>query len=401
MTDEPTSSQITDGASALLLLLSRPDLNDAQKQVASELCGTVEDWGLFTGLASRKFSLPWVSHHLSQIGFQIPDQEIATAAQSAARQMIMGTLQVTGAQAAFHKACILPLGVDHLYMKGPTLAARYHSKPALRFCRDVDLLVSENDYEAVVRRAFDEGYLLWNDPIETPCVPSERDIRAVLKYADAVAVTSPEGVLFEIHREVDKHSGFFRTQDLLASTEPLETGGQSLNVLNTPALLTYICYHHTRHTWSRLHWLADLDAIRTHPTYDHNATMSYARKCGLDELVEACLKFCELTADPDRANHVDRSSREAQILDLCKQNLDGDLALEYSIRSNFGLLGLPFDWMVRPTMKWQIRMRHVLTRLQPNFSQYHSWPLPGGLQWLYYFTRPLASIRRRLLGERG
>lgn len=399
MTQMKTHTDVPFNVAAPVLLLSRAELSLDQFDQAEALCKNVQDWQQFSEIAMRKFSLPWIHAHMSKMDPNVVPEGFREFWQVASTNLIMSTLKVNAVMAVFHKTCIQPLGVDHIYLKGPSLAARYYDNPTLRFSRDIDMLVSPDDFEAVVRKALSEGYKMWIDPDDDPYVPTERDTKAALRYNDVISLMSPEDVVIEIHREVDKHSGLFETHDLLKDVETVKLGDVTVNVLPTAALLSYVCYHNTRHIWSRLHWLADLDAITQDPSYDRAVALAYADAHGLGPTVEACLDFCELSARPNDWDTEPATTTGKQMLDLCISNLGGDLELEYSLRSRYGFLGLPFDWMVSSGLRWKIIWRHIMIRLKPNYAQYSAWPLPEGLQWLYYLTRPMSGLKRRLVGK--
>lgn len=383
----------------LLLLLSRPTLEGDKVGVAQRLCGQIDDWDTFAQIATEKFCVPWVFDHLSthatdQVPTAILDRmRLVTVAFS------MQTMRVAAEQVTFQKTCLERLGVHYAFIKGPSLAARYHKNPAARFSRDIDLLVAQQDHERVIQDAISLGYQVWDDPENDPKIPNTQELRALLRYEGTVTLVSKDDVVIEVHRDIDKFSGLFEPAELLATTEEISTGNTTTHVLPTAKLFCYICYHHSRHIWSKLHWIADLDAMITHPDFEKSVVLAYADERGLRPTVEACLEFHQLTLEPETWSQIEPQHHGKQMLDLCLDNLMGDLAFEYAQRAKFGMLAIPFDWMLAKRLYWPVMARHLASRLKPNYTQFAQYPLPAGLQFLYYFTRPLGAVRRRLGGS--
>jgi hypothetical protein len=176
-----------------------------------------------------------------------------------------------------------------------------------------------------------------------------------------------------------------------------------VRTLPTDLHFLYVCYHSTRHTWSLLHWLADLDAMIRHPSFDRRAVQDLAARTGMVPLLEACLEFNELSkrlplADPQAA-----PERGRALLGLCLKNLEGGMDVELALRDRQVGLVLPFDWLLDPAVARRVRAKRLWRRLMPSYMQYEGWPLPDRLQWLYLPAKPLFWLRWHLggPGKRG
>lgn len=384
---------------ALLLLLSRVDLDDAARARAHELAAAVSDWPRLIALARDKFSLPFVARHLATLfpgGIEGVDFE---AVKDELRPLALRSLQVAAAQVVFHRQVIVPLGVPHVYLKGPALAATYYGDPGLRFARDIDLLVPRDAFASVVRRAVEAGYRLVASIGAGRFASDARDVRAILRYQQVAHVVSPDNVMIEIHREVDKNQGLFDEDELIARGIDCPLQGVAVRALPTDLLFLFVCYHSTRHTWSLLHWVADLDAIRRHPGFDRGAVLELARQKGMAPLVEACLDFGDLTTRlPLRPG--EGTERGRAILALCLKNLEGGLEVELALRDRQVALDLPFDWLLTPEVARQVRARRLRGRFMPSYQQYELMPLPDALQWLYLPAKPLFWLRWHFAGRK-
>ena len=144
------------------MFLSRSHLPDGDLAQARDLCRSVEDWALLTDIAARKFSLPFVYRNLQRVALGPDDTQILQAMHQATLEITLAAMRVVTAQKTFHNTCIAPRSLTHVYLKGPTLAARYYDDPSLRYARDIDVLVSRRDQEPIARRAMAHGYRLFD-----------------------------------------------------------------------------------------------------------------------------------------------------------------------------------------------------------------------------------------------
>jgi len=385
---------VPDNISRPLLLLSRTQLSHQEAHSARQLCKEISDWNAFMAIAARKFSLPLVYRHLTELGPGVAPADILASMRGIVRQMALSTLSINAANQAFHKTCIEPLGASHVYLKGPSLAARYYDDPGMRSCRDIDVLVASDYFETVIRTAISNGYQIYLDPYEKPLPLGERDLRAVLRYSQVVTLISPLNVHIEVHRNVDRNMGIFDSKALLGDVDEINFGECRMNVLPTDVLFSYVCYHNTQHTWSRLHWLADLDAIIRHPTFNVELAIMYSRRLGLQQLAEACLRLNALSANPEAREKVQTEGHAVDLLELCLMNLGGDIDLEYGLILSQHRLGLPLRFFGSSKARRRAFVHHAIAGLTPGYPEYEAWPLPDWLQWLYYPMKTSVSLKK-------
>ncbi len=390
----PTNTKI----SRPLVFLTRLYLTEMELEMADGLCAQITDWEEFSSLAARKFALPLVYRNLQKLGLQHTRPIEMEKMRETVTRLTFSTLAVSAEQRNFHHKCVLPNGFDPVYFKGPSLAARFYGDIGLRYCRDVDVLVRGNEYEPIVRKALELGYTVHSGKSEPTNPVSDRDIRAILKYNDVTTLLSPNNIAVEIHRVVSKNSDIFNTQQIYHDSEKIEFAGESIRIMDTNSLFAFVCYHNTRHTWSRLNWLADLDAITRHPSFDLNTVLEHSDHLGLKPTVEACLAMKNIAFGVRAWSEISSENRGNQLLNLCIQNLEGDLELERQIRSGQGLLELPFDWMLTPNVRRRTKFRNAMSRIKPDYEQYSSLPLPDNLQWAYYLARPIRGLLRYTRG---
>ncbi|WP_370402029.1 nucleotidyltransferase family protein [Sulfitobacter sp. JB4-11] len=386
----PITRTVPHDVAAALLLLSRQRLSEDDKGHARTLLGKLDDGHQLIDLAHQKLSLPFVARHLDALK---PDWYHPSQLRDRLNEMTLLGLRVSGAQMNFHRKCIAPLKVQHSYFKGLALGAQYYDQNGLRPARDVDLIVDRKQIRAVIDRAREQNYALIDNARTQRILTSERDIDAALRYERVANLISPEGVLIEVHEEIDKHQGIFYGPKILWQAEAVSIKTVPMHSLPHAVHFIYVAYHCARHVWSALHWLADLDAMRNHPSFDHDTVMRTAQDMGMEPLVEATLDFIEgskrLPDELDPGN-----SRTDALLELCVLNLEGGSSVEHALRAQHTKYALPFDWLVSPRLGRKILRNRLRGRFRPSFKDYEAVPLPPALRHIYPVIVPVRKLMR-------
>jgi len=361
----------------LLLLLARPSLSATQRERACALIPQIEDWEAFIGTARRKYVLSMVYQNLASLDQNGPSQAVLGMMRSPALRGTVGMLRWHAAFDWFHERCTLPTGVPYAYFKGPALAARFYPDPMLRVFRDVDVLVPRNRLRDFLRFAIDQGCTVYlkNEPGTQLDLSTDDKISEYLYMNPVPTLLMPHGLMVEIHDQIDQHTTLFRTDDLLSEARETSTRNHTIKVLPDAAHVTLVCYHHTRHLWSKLNWLADLDAIYTHPEFDREAVVEYARGLKLEPTVAATFEFHELAAKGLHPEDLDRATPGGDLLRACVDGLAGDDELELRMRKGQVLNALSFEWQKIPVSRWRL-LQLNLRNIRPIYAHFRA--LPGG-----------------------
>ncbi len=377
----------------LNLMLAHTRLPAERLLDARKLVAEVTDPNVLVAMAARKLSLPVVSRYFNEIGFSERFPVAATQSKQLVLYLVTHRLKQLAALKRFERECVVPSGVRVVYFKGPTLDPYYGAETA-RIFRDVDVLLDADEVDCLVEHATTLGYRVVLDAERRAVAFSDKDIRAARRYLKEITLLSPEGASFEIHHRVDRHLSLFDTKSIIAAATEVEVCGLRLSTMPIDTHFVYLCYHACRHMWSHMHWIADLNAIASHPSFDRTRCLEEADVHGLRRCVEASLGLIELCADPRRWDSVDPRSREGILLAACIENLPGDRATELRLRK--AGVGTGPDWRVPEGREFEFRIRELLFQMSPKITQYEEFPLPDALQWLYYFTRPVYGLRQAL-----
>ena len=338
----------------LLVLTARPRLNAGQEERAVALCAADIDWRRFMRIAEAKQSLPLAYRNLAALKSGGPPASFKEDMHRKALTMTMAALRMMSAQITFQKTCLDGCGADYAYIKGSAVAAAYYGDVGLRCARDIDVLVRETMIPAVVFQALASGYTMdFNGQRANRC--SEADIVRTLRQQSEVTLRSPEGVSVEVHCCLGKDGfAYFDSDHMLRNKVSIVAGGISLNMLHINDLFAYICYHHTGHYWSRLHWLADLDAIMHHPSFNNIDILTSAKQYRMQETVEACIALNQLSSDLEGWDSDNPAGRGKQLLRACLKNLEGGMSEELNMRKGIYIGGFAFKWQRRSATSRQI-----------------------------------------------
>lgn len=378
----------------LHIAFAKVSLSQSERMAAEAFARQITQWDRFIETAARNFSLPNIRMHLAQmdpscVPADVHDQLNAAANASAMRNMIL-----VSAQRSFKEKCLDPLGQEAIFFKGINLVSQYYPDLGLRPCRDIDVLVRPRALRPIVLRAIDAGYrFVVPGQADRPLVnPSEID--AALEYRKDASLLSPEGMAIDLQIKLDKYSGIFSNEAIFDLAVPVTIGGKEFLTMPPDFLFNYICHHHARHVWSRLHWLSDLDAMANAPEFDAAATLAMATRLDQRGTVEASLEMQQLMSPTASWDVTPETWRGLKFLELSLRNLSGDLDLEKKIGFNMKGGEFMFDWQAGPTLIRRARWHQWRKVLQPTIRQYTRFPLPRGLRWLYVFPRLIHLIAR-------
>ncbi|MCL7939407.1 nucleotidyltransferase family protein [Halomonas sp. ATCH28] len=388
----PAKLDRPDATLRLLILLARLELSEAQREAALTLCSGIQAWHEVARRAERQLVLPLVYRHLHELSPPTLSPADAAHLRQRALSLVQVNLLVAGEQQRLVGEILDPLDIPYLFFKGPALAARYYDEPAMRSCRDIDLLVPRHRCVELLEFALRHGYR----PLAPEALtPDRQSLEFALRAKTVVSLVSPSGVCIEVHHEIDRGTGIYQSDALLDSRVAHQAGGALLYSMPTSELFVYICLHHTRHYWSHLHWLVDLDAIQRHPDFDAAAAYACAERRGLASTFNACLEFYRALAAPEPEHSLHLSPRSREMLEACFTTLQGGLEAELALRRQRPTRQFGFTWQTTLANRWTSRLRKWASPLQPGYIDYQFLPLPSRWQWLYYAIRPYRALAKR------
>ncbi|WP_185827506.1 nucleotidyltransferase family protein [Halomonas nitroreducens] len=376
----------------LLILLARLELTDSQRLKALTLCEDITDWSDVTRKAEKLLVLPLAYQHLRSLSPSSITQKGVYEMRCQCLSIIHHNLQIMGEQQRLSREILAPLHIPYMFFKGPSLAKRYYDDPAIRCCRDIDLLVPQQHCLALLDSALQLGYQAYDPEYMSHEITS---LQVAIRTKTVMTLISPQGVQIELHKKLDRGGKLYPTEIAMKDRELLSVGGEECWVMPTPELFVYICLHHTRHHWSHLHWLVDLDAIQRHPSFSLDSVYRCAKKQGALTTVEASLDLYHALADDSKRNLTFLGKNANSLLNafhIAVQGRERDAPIN---RESPHTPEFSFNWQTTTSHRMSSRVFRWLQCFKPGYEDYQSWPLPARWQWLYYITRPWRVLIKR------
>lgn len=194
---------------------------------------------------------------LRAAGAPLPEAARAELAQRAA-SIARGNLTLA-AEAARLSALFGEAGLPHLFLKGTALGLLAYGDLAPKHARDIDLLVAPEDMAAASALLGREGY---ERLLPAPELDDAALARWVAAYKEVVWRHPAHGAIVELHGAPVDNPRLLDGVDVHSPRQEVPIGGGlSLPTLRTDILFAYLCVHGAGHGWSRLKWLADVDAL--------------------------------------------------------------------------------------------------------------------------------------------
>ncbi len=217
----------------------------------------ITDWNDFLLQVSRQRVAGLVHAALASAEVALPPataKKLAALALRIARQNLSYAAETIRLQRAFEAANITVLA-----LKGIALAQLVYGSIKAKDSSDIDLLISSDQVEAALLVLEREGYAL-SHPAERL---SKTQRRAVFRYAREVQlIRRDHKSRLELQWRATNNPLLLKGIDANSPAQLVWLGdGMCIRTLAQEDLFAYLCVHGAQHAWSRLKWLADLNAL--------------------------------------------------------------------------------------------------------------------------------------------
>ncbi len=253
----------------------------------------VRDWEAFLRVVERHRIAGLVHDALPAAGTSVP---AAVGAKLAARskniaqrnRLLLGDLALL--QRAFAGERI-----EFLVLKGAALGQIAYGSATCKQTRDIDLLVAPDRARAALAVLERAGY--------TPLPPAvgSHDARfaAVLRYGREIELARPgSNLLVDLQWRSAENPTLLDGVDARSPAQDVELAeGLVVRTLAADDLFAYLCVHGAYHHWSRLKWLADLNAMLHTTGADVTWRYRHAQKIGAGLCAGQALLLCRRLFD--------------------------------------------------------------------------------------------------------
>ena len=248
------------------------------------------DWPTFMRIVSRQRVAGLVHNALSSAGVDVPPatgRRLAAEARHIARQSLAFAAETASLQRGFDAS-----GIPVIVLKGVALAQRAYGSLALKQGRDIDLLVVSGNALQALRLLERQGYELVSPSRQL----DDAQRRALVHYGREAELAKTGGNLrVELHWRPVDNSMLLRDIDACSATQDVAlTNGDRIRTLATDDQFAYLCVHGASHSWARLKWLADLNALLAAENDDRIAQLyRHARDKGAGLCAGQALLLCQ------------------------------------------------------------------------------------------------------------
>lgn len=301
-------------------------------------------------------------------------------------------------------------GIRMICLKGPVLAVELYGNPAMRYSRDLDLLVSKEDLSTACMRLLEMGF-----QEEHKAAEKTRKRRAAHKNEEMHAVFLREDICVELHWRISlRWEADFgelwerrRKQILL---------GYQIYCLSEMDELSYLICHGAAHGYIRLRWLFDLYILLSKPDINYVAlyrNMEAKRTQVL--LMETLLLLwrCPCFKMPAIQNDLFIISQgESRV------HVQYSKKIHMSYKKAVKMLHMIWPYMLLETDEWGIAgkryrsmlpgtgQRHgnlgfLISLIEPTAADFERFDFPDRLFFLYYVVCPVFKLRRVIFKGAG
>jgi hypothetical protein len=217
----------------------------------------VADWNAVVMAARRQRVVGLVYDALPATAVRLPAApaaELARRAQAISRKNLLLAAETCRLQELLDGA-----GIPSVALKGVALAQLAYGSLKVKHTRDIDLLIPPERALAAMALLERDGYAFSFPSNQL----SATQRRAVVRYSREVAFVHPDnGAFLELQWRVADNPKLLNEVHAGSPTQNvIVADGLSARTLARDDLFAYLCIHGAYHAWSRLKWLADLNAF--------------------------------------------------------------------------------------------------------------------------------------------
>lgn len=393
-----TCYKLSQEYSLMIALALREDLPNISETI---------DWQKFHTLVTKNRIQPLVAEGLKKLPAElIAGNDILQKLLSSQNQYTLFNMRQIQTLAFLMKS-FSDAGICALSLKGPILAMELYGNPALRYSRDLDILVSKKDLETACRILESHGYteeitVQNKTPLrhkkqekndeEMHRVYTQKDIRIELHWR----------LSFRIDKSFDELWRNSRTKVLL---------GQEIHCLGKYDNVSYLISHAAGHGYHRLRWLLDIYELGKYTDHLWTSMMPYMKEQNAAVfLFETILVLYLIPNFP---------MPEYRSIFFCVQRQNNTVTALYSdeIENDFGkaqklaeavylilindtdangIAGRKYNYLLPTLGRKKTVIRSFAEVFEPSKADLELIDLPDSLYFLYYIIRPFHKIWRMI-----
>ena len=279
--------------------------------------------------------------------------------------------------------------IPFIPLKGTLLSYRIYGDPAVRFSHDIDLLIEPDHLDHIMEIMRAEGFILR----EGAFWPENREMRdLIISFSHHISVVNKKtGTCVEFHWTLlDSLPVSHKKLRALvnANLDKITFAGRSFTVINKELEYLYLLIHGSRHAWSRLKWLVD---INDYPAgeLDWEKFSRLAGEIKAWRIVSQTNTLLNRYFNKKMPFDVNKKAPYL-FIKRAQRYIEGPEIMNNSFRDLFRVICYRF--LLFPQYRYKIKyLRGIFFRTDDLLK------LKSSSEIIYYFYRPYSLIKRRLL----
>jgi hypothetical protein len=371
----------------LLFCIARKTVSDGlAAQMASLLSGEL-DWNYLREKARQQRLMPLLYQHLSSVCPQSVPAPILNSMKDEFRENTQNCLYLFS---ELRKVVRLfaDQGISAVVFKGQALAAAVYGDIGLRQSGDIDILVERNNFSLAKQLLNSTGYRM------EPELTKSQEF-AHLRFHCEIQFVADGGRVVDLHWGLSPKSFPFGLDpnQVMLRAQRVTIQSTSLLTFSPEDTILYLCFHGSKHYWSRLEWISSLaEFLRSSEPIEWSTLVERAKASHSLRMLRVGLLLAQDLGELNIPDSVFGDRDEVNLL--------REITGEFKSRLFAPELRVPDAFqMFRYNLLLMDRKRDaVLAVLRstfvPTIADWQVITLPALLYPLYYLFRPL-----RLLGK--
>ena len=365
------------------------------------------DWQEFDTLVTKNRIEPLVAEGLKKLPSEMIDgNDVLKKLLSSQNQYTLFSMRQVQTLAFLIKS-LSDGGVRALSLKGPILAMKLYGNPALRYSRDLDILVSENDLESACRILESLGY---TEEITVRNKTPLRRKKLEKNGEEMHRVYTKNDICIELHWRLS-----FRIDEsfdkLWKNSRATVLLGQEVHYLGERDNISYLICHAAGHGYHRLRWLLDIYELEKNADVFFAEVYQYMNGQNAGALILETVLVLYLMPNfpmPKCRNNFYGIQRENNAVTVTYEDRIGKdfnrakklAKAVYPILINNtaenGIAGRKYNYLLPTLGRKKTLFRSIAAVFEPSKADLELIDLPDSLFFLYYIIRPFHKIWRMI-----
>jgi Uncharacterised nucleotidyltransferase len=256
----------------LLFCIARKTVNNDLAARMTSLLSDELDWNYLCEKARQQRLMPLLYQHLSSVCPQSVPAPILTSLKDEFRDNSQRCLYLFS---ELRKVARLfaEQGVPSVVFKGQVLAAAVYGDIGLRQAGDIDILIEPASFGLAKNLLNSAGYKM--EPVLTKSQES-----AHLRFHCEIQFVADAGRVVDLHWRLSPKSFPFALDpnQVMRRAKRVTIQSTSLLTFSPEDMVLYLCFHGSKHYWSRLEWIGSLaEFIRASETIEWSAVVDRSK----------------------------------------------------------------------------------------------------------------------------